>query len=73
MAEFVKRAKRRVTELSEIRSWRSKDDRYVIEEVKSLYRLPTRYLVVRRLENGNEEIVSKHRTLRAARTAAKEL
>lgn len=55
------RATKRLTAAAVIRTWQTKDRRYAVEEIKSLFGLPTRYLVVERLANGNEAIISEHR------------
>lgn len=61
----MSRSKRRTTATGIIRQWRSED--YLVAEVKSLYGLPTVYLVIEQLSNGNQVIRSRHRKREAAR------
>ena len=63
---FVSRAKCRLTPTARIRCWQSVDGRFAIEEVTNLFGLPRRILAVERLANGNERILSRHRTRPAA-------
>lgn len=60
------RARRRTTISASIRSWRSQDGRYSVEEVNSLLDDYRYYLVTQRLPNGNQVIVSRHRKRTAA-------
>ena len=69
MIQLAKRARRKQTPVANIRTWQTADKRWAVDEIKSRYRLPTRYLVVERLANGNERIVSRHRKRRAAERA----
>jgi len=68
--KFTTRATVRMTLTARIRSWRAKDAPYLLEEIKSLYGLSTRFLLVRRLPSGNQYVVSRHRKRTAALKAA---
>lgn len=67
---FAKRAAVRMTPTAKIKTWRSIDAPFAIEEVRSLYGLAPRVLLVERLANGNASIVSRHRKRDAALRAA---
>lgn len=75
--EFSRRAKITTTAAARLRRWRCRSAPLAVVEVQSLFGLPTRYLVVRRLPNGNKRVVSKHRkqapALRAGRRLAQKL
>lgn len=68
-----KRATVRATVVAQIRTWRSLDAPLAVKEIKSYFGLGTRYVVTRRHPNGNEEIVSRHRTREAAENSLAKL
>jgi hypothetical protein len=64
-----KRAKVTETSTARMKSWYTPDRQQRVVEIKSKLGLSKRYLVCRRLENGNEVIVSRHRKkVRAIKT-----
>ena len=63
---ITKTPRRYSTEVAAIRCWRVKHAPYELVEIRSLYGLPRRYLVIERLPNGNERVVSQHRRRQAA-------
>ena len=70
---FSKRCRTRTTPTAIIRSWAARDAPILVEEIRSRLGLPTRYLVIRKLPNSNQTIVSRHRLRSAAFTAAARL
>lgn len=58
------RATKRLCDTATLREW--KRGVFFVVEIKSDYGLPTIYLVGRRLMNGNQAPISRHRTLAAA-------
>lgn len=66
MTTITKRAKRYTTPVAQLRRWRSRGGQYALVEIVSTLGLPSRYVVIERLPNGNEHIVSRHRSRRPA-------
>jgi hypothetical protein len=62
----LKRARLTISPTAKIRTWSTPDGRYALAEINSLLGLGRRYLVVRKLPNGNELIESSHRKRNAA-------
>lgn len=60
--QWLKRAKKKETESAVFRRWASTDGAYAVIEVTSKLGLPKRYLLVRAAGNGNEIVISRHRT-----------
>lgn len=58
---LTKRAKRTESSAASFRRWRDVESDLHLVEVKSKLGLPSRWLVVRQLNNGNEMVVSRHR------------
>lgn len=73
MLHFTKRAAVRVTDTARIRTWRALDAPFVVEKIESLYGLTPRVLLIQRLANGNEAVISRHRKTEAARKAAERM
>lgn len=67
--QFPRRAIVRQTETSVLRRYAAADGPFVVVECQSLLGLPRRYLAVQRMPNGNECVLSRHRTKRAAARA----
>lgn len=63
---LTKRCRRRTTELAQYRSWRSRDGRYSLIEVKSLLDDHRAVLVVETLPSGGQVILSRHRKRKPA-------
>jgi hypothetical protein len=60
------RAKTITTATAKLRRWLTADGALSLTESHSLYGLGTRYYVARRLANGNELPISRHRRKAAA-------
>ncbi len=61
---LARRAKKYQTSTAVIRRWAcqtQQDALYSLLEVTSLYGLPRRYLVVQKLREGGEVVISRHR------------
>jgi hypothetical protein len=74
--EFVRlavRARKRETDTAVIRRWSATNAPIAVDEIHSKLALTKRSLVVRRLPNGNEEVVSRHHKTTAAKRAAGQL
>lgn len=63
---LVKRAAKRTTHTAVIRSWRSTDGRWSVEEITSLFGLPRYYIVTGSDPGGLLGILSRHRKRQAA-------
>ncbi len=61
MCILTKRATKRRTDTAIIRSWRSQDGRYSLQEVQSIFGLPTEYLAVQVYPGGGQVILSRPR------------
>lgn len=71
--DLVARATKKTTPVAIIRRWRHRTAPVAVLEIQSRFGLSTRWVVARRLPNGNEMIVSRHRNRHTAeRQAAKE-
>lgn len=64
-----KRAAVVVTATARVRRWPAGGAR-IVAEVRSLFRLPVLWLVLERVCNGNERVLSRHRKQTAAWRAA---
>ena len=67
---LVKTPQRYHTPTAYFRRWRVKGTERYLVEVNSKLGLPQRYLVVEKSPNGNELVISRHRSKRAASRAA---
>lgn len=70
---LASRAKLRETDVATIRRWLAVNAPIAVDEIKSKYDLAQRSLVVRRLPNGNEQVISRHYKTDAAKRAACQL
>lgn len=59
--EFQKRAVVRQTATATLKRYNARHVPYAVVYVRSLYGLPNYWLAVKRLPNGNEEPLSRHR------------
>jgi hypothetical protein len=66
MLALTKRPYKRVTDCAVIRTWRSQDGRWAVEEINSLFGLGTRYITVETSPDGSQGILSRHRERGAA-------
>lgn len=58
---IARRATKVMTDVAQIRRWRCNAAPLVLAHVRSLFGLGSRWLVIARLTNGNEFILSRHR------------
>lgn len=70
---LASRARKRETAVATIRRWSATNAPIAVDEIKSKLKLSTRSLVVRRLPNGNETVISRHHKTTAAKRAACQL
>lgn len=62
----MKRPKITRTATAVIRRWIAPDGDYSLAEVKSLFGLPTYYIIAKRIGGGGETLVSRHRKRKEA-------
>ena len=72
MITWAKRAAIRRTATGRLRRYRALGQPYAVVELQSQLGLPRRWLAIQRLPNGNELIIGRHRTRRAAERRAEQ-
>jgi hypothetical protein len=65
-----RRGKKRQTPTATITAWRILGTPLIVEQIDNRFGLPRYFILAERLENGNEQIISRHRQKTAAIKAA---